>query len=80
MTPEAKARQNIDALLVAAGWHVCNLAEAMQVRVVAEVDRHLSVVREVEAEVDIILKRALALRQATLSKAFAPNNTKGMPP
>jgi type I restriction enzyme R subunit len=28
MTPEARARQNIDALLTAAGWHVCNLAEA----------------------------------------------------
>ena len=28
MTPEAKARQNIDALLVAAGWHVCSIADA----------------------------------------------------
>ena len=28
MTPEAKARQNIDALLVASGWHVCNVANA----------------------------------------------------
>ena len=28
MTPEAKARQNIDALLVAAGWHVCNVVNA----------------------------------------------------
>ena len=28
MTPEAKARQNIDALLVAAGWHVCHVANA----------------------------------------------------
>jgi hypothetical protein len=26
--PEAKARQNIDALLAAAGWHVCNVANA----------------------------------------------------
>ena len=28
MTPEAKARQTIDALLLAAGWHVCNVADA----------------------------------------------------
>ena len=26
MTPEQKARVSIDALLVAAGWHVCNVA------------------------------------------------------
>jgi type I restriction enzyme R subunit len=28
MTPEARARQTIDALLIAAGWHVCNVANA----------------------------------------------------
>ena len=28
MTPEAKARQTIDALLVQAGWHVCDMADA----------------------------------------------------
>jgi type I restriction enzyme, R subunit len=28
MTPEARARQTIDALLTAAGWHVCNVASA----------------------------------------------------
>ena len=28
MTPEQKARVNIDALLTAAGWHVCNVANA----------------------------------------------------
>ena len=37
MTPEAKARQTIDALLVAAGWHVWNVADAMQVLIVAEI-------------------------------------------
>jgi type I restriction enzyme S subunit len=42
-----------------------------QIRIVAEVDRHLSIVREVEAEVDTNLKRAQALRQSTLAKAFA---------
>jgi type I restriction enzyme, S subunit len=44
--------------------------EAEQHRIVAEVDRRLSIVREVEAEVDANLKRARALRQAVLSKAF----------
>ena len=28
MTPEARARQTIDALLTAAGWHVCGMADA----------------------------------------------------
>ena len=28
MTPEQKARVSIDALLIAAGWHVCNVADA----------------------------------------------------
>ena len=37
MTPEAKARQTIDALLVAEGWYVCNVAEGTQVGILAEV-------------------------------------------
>ena len=36
MTPEAKARQTIDALLVPAGWHGCNVADATQERIVVE--------------------------------------------
>jgi type I restriction enzyme, R subunit len=28
MTPELEARQNIDRLLIAAGWHVCDAANA----------------------------------------------------
>ena len=43
---------------------------AEQHRIVAEVDRRRSIVREVEAEVDANLKRAQALRQAVLAKAF----------
>ena len=43
---------------------------AEQHRIVAEVDRRLSIVREVEAEVDANLKRAQALRQAALTRAF----------
>jgi type I restriction enzyme S subunit len=48
---------------------------AEQARIVAEVDRHLSIIREVEAEVDTNLQRAQVLRQATLAKAFtsSPN-------
>ena len=42
-----------------------------QHRIVAEIDRRLSLVRGVEAEVDANLKRAQALRQSTLSKAFS---------
>jgi type I restriction enzyme S subunit len=41
-----------------------------QRRIVAEVDRRLSIVREVEVEVDANLKRAQALRQAVLARAF----------
>ncbi len=44
---------------------------AEQARIVAEVDRHLSIIREVEAEVDANLKRAQAIRQSTLSRAFS---------
>ncbi len=43
---------------------------AEQVRIVAEVDRHLSIIREVESEVDANLKRAQALRQSTLTQYF----------
>ena len=43
-----------------------------QARIDAEVDRRVSLIRNVEAEVDANLKRAQSLRQATLSKAFAP--------
>lgn len=46
---------------------------AEQARIIAEVDRCLSIVREVEAEVDANLQRAKSLRQVTLSKAFEVN-------
>ncbi len=41
-----------------------------QRRIVAEVDRRLSILREVESEVDTNLKRANSLRQAALARAF----------
>jgi type I restriction enzyme S subunit len=41
-----------------------------QDRIIAEVDRRLSIVREVEAEVDADLKRTKALRSAVLGSGF----------
>jgi type I restriction enzyme S subunit len=43
---------------------------AEQIRIVAEVDRHLSIVRGVESEIDTNLKRSQTMRQATLRRAF----------
>lgn len=43
---------------------------AEQQRIVAEVDRRLSIGREVEAEVDANLKRARVLRQTVLANQF----------
>ncbi|MFM7402949.1 MAG: restriction endonuclease subunit S [Erythrobacter sp.] len=43
---------------------------AEQRRIVAEVDRRLSIVREVEAEIKANLKRTTLLRRAVLSRAF----------
>lgn len=42
-----------------------------QRRIVAELDRRLSIVREVETEVDANLKRARSLRRAILAKALS---------
>ena len=47
-----------------------------QQRIVAEVDRRLSLVRDVEAEVDANLKRAQALRRSCLASAFVSPKTK----
>jgi type I restriction enzyme S subunit len=44
---------------------------AEQHRIVAEIDRRLSLVRGVEGEVDTNLKRAERLRQSVLTRAFA---------
>ena len=45
--------------------------QSEQHRIVAEVDRRLSIVRETEAQVDANLQRAERLRQSILSKAFS---------
>jgi len=50
---------------------------AEQARIVAEVDRHLSIIREVDAEVDASLWRAQVLRQATLAKVFSTGESNG---
>lgn len=99
MTSELKARQEIDRLLGAAGWHVCDMAQAnihaargVAVRefplasghgfadylrsderehIIAEVDRRLSLVSTVEAEIDANLKRSQSLRQSVLQRAFS---------
>jgi len=42
-----------------------------QQRIATEVDRHLSLIRETEAQVDTNLKRAERLRQSILSTAFS---------
>jgi len=44
--------------------------EGSHIRIVAEVDRRFSLVREVKAQVDINLQRSEWLRQSTLARAF----------
>jgi type I restriction enzyme S subunit len=44
---------------------------AEQHRIVAEVDRHLSLLRVTEAQVNTNLRRAERLRQSILSRAFS---------
>ena len=70
MTPEAKARQNIDALLVCLELVRLVFVRPYANRIVADVDRHLPIIRQVEGEIDTNLKCAQALQQSTLSKAF----------
>ncbi|MFM7009359.1 MAG: restriction endonuclease subunit S [Betaproteobacteria bacterium] len=48
---------------------------AEQIRIVAEIDRHLSIVRGVEAEIDANLKRAQALRHSVLNKGLGAFDT-----
>ncbi|WP_234263637.1 restriction endonuclease subunit S [Hydrogenophaga sp. NFH-34] len=48
--------------------------KAEQARIFAEVDRRLSVIREVEAEVNANLLRAQALRQSVLQSAFSESD------
>lgn len=43
---------------------------AEQAEIVAEVERRLSVIEEVETQVEIGLKRATRLRQSVLKRAF----------
>ena len=53
------------------GKFICSLSPpAEQQRIVAEVERHLSVVEELETVVNANLQRATRLRQAILQRAF----------
>ena len=52
-------------------WPIAFPPVVEQHRIVAEVDRRLSILHEVESEVEANLKRAQALRQAVLVRAFA---------
>jgi len=82
-TPEDLARENIDKLLIAAGWAVQNYRASIrqfpvpfpplaeQTRIVAEVERRLSVIDELETLATANLTRATRLRQSILQKAFA---------
>ena len=62
MTPEARARQSTDALLIAAVWAVQDLKQA---RIVVEA--------EAEFAVDISLRRTLGLSVAAQANAFSVN-------
>jgi len=55
-TPEDKAREVIDRMLVKSGWHVCNINEA-----------NIYAHREIKTP---NLKRAERLQQAILKRAF----------
>lgn len=69
-------RKLTKAALMAAPISVPSLAQ--QSEIVAEVDRRLSIVLEVEAEVDANLKRAQALRQAVLRAQFGVDKGGGV--
>jgi len=84
MTPEEKARQHIDETLSRCGWTVQDKSQmnlhaakgvalrplADQDRIVAEVERRLSVMGELSALVTANLQRASRLRQSILQRAF----------
>jgi len=65
-TPEELARENIDALLDRCGWAVQDKSAANM----AEVERRLSVVEEIEAVVNANLQRATRLCHSILLRAF----------
>ena len=71
MSTEADTcRKFVVPKLQAAGWDSDPHSIAEQTRIVAEVERRLSVVEELEAVVSANLQRATRLRQSILQKAF----------
>lgn len=72
MTPEEKARQQIDSLLTAAGWLPIPLPPFSEQRwIIADIERRLSIAAEVEAVESTTLARSVRLRQAILECAYA---------
>jgi hypothetical protein len=68
LTPEARARQSIDALLDVTGLAVKDLT---QYRIFAEGNRYPAIFHEVVADLNVILQLALPHPLATLSKAVS---------
>ncbi len=64
------ARKTLNLEDVRSAW-VAIPPIAEQDRIVTEVDRHLSLIRETEAQVDTNLQRAERLRQSLLARAFS---------
>ena len=64
MTPEQKAREQIDATLVASGWAVHDYKAVYRLAVGSGVER-------IEAVGAAVFQRAGRLRQSILQKAFA---------
>jgi len=58
MTPEAKARQNIDALLAAECWHFSKSANEPQIRIGTEVDHLTPIIRVFKTVVESKVKMA----------------------
>lgn len=71
MTPEARARQSIDALIVAAGWAVRGLTSY---RIVLEVDRPTQLSSAKSRQRLTLNASTQALRQATLFGVFGLNS------
>jgi hypothetical protein len=71
-TPEDLAREKIDQLLIAAGWAVQDYRayNPSASRGVAEVERRLSVIDELETLATANLTHATRLRQSILRKSF----------
>jgi type I restriction enzyme S subunit len=71
---QGAAQPNLNTTIIK-GIYVPLPSLAEQTRIVAEVERRLSVIEELEATVSANLRRAIRLRESILQKAFAPRVT-----